>query len=84
MMNPLTEEIHNSVHMRRRVMARVCVCGLSVTSPAPISLVSMVKTRYTLGFSSFSIRGFSMNPSVQKLWCEKPICKLACTYRDWL
>ena len=51
----------------------LCVC-LSVTTLAATSLVSTLKMRY-VGvcrrlFSVFT-RGFSINPSVQKLWREK-------------
>ena len=51
----------------------VCVCvsvSLSVTTPVPTSLVSTVKSTYgfILGSSRFQ---FVVNPSIQKLWCEK-------------
>ena len=57
-----------------------CVCAvclsvcLSVCTPAPTTLVSTLKMRYVgvyLRLFLLLMRGFSINPSVQKLWREK-------------
>ena len=48
----------------------VCLC-LSVTTLAATSVVSMLKMRYVGVYLRFLIRGFSINPCVQKLWREK-------------
>ena len=48
----------------------MCVC-LSVTTPVPTSLVSMLKIRYVGVYPRLLICGFSINPTVQKLWHEK-------------
>ena len=45
------------------------VC-MSVTTLAATSVVSALKMRFILGFSRFLTRGFSVKPSVQKLWRE--------------
>ena len=56
--------------MRRRVTVLV----VSVAAPAPTALISTLKMRYVgvyIRLFSLLILGFSINPSVQKLWREK-------------
>ena len=63
-----------SVRMRRRVMFHTCLVCLSVTTPAPTSLISTLKIRYVgvyLRLFSLLMCGISINPSVQKLRREK-------------
>ena len=51
----------------------VCVC-VSVCTPAPTTLVSTLKMGYVgvyLRLFLLFMCGFSINPSVQKLWREK-------------
>ena len=62
--------------MRRRVTVLVlCVCVCSHSSVNIVRFYSPSKVHaafiYSVGFIRFLTRGFSIKPSVQKLWCEK-------------
>ena len=49
----------------------VCVVYRSVTALAASASATNDTHGFFLGFSWICIRGFSKNPFVQKLWCEK-------------
>ena len=66
--------------MRRRVT--VLVLCVSVCAPTPTTLVSTLKMRYVgIYLTWFLIRGFSINPSVQKLWREQANMQIS-SYRS--